>query len=74
MSNVDCTKLGYDISSISSSIKFKYFYKVISNNLAELKCKKSNNTYGRSWEYGYIYSWLGPNSGLTFYGLQFIFF
>ena len=26
--------------SISSSIKFKDFYKVLSNNLAELKCKK----------------------------------
>ena len=61
MSNVDCTKLGHDISSISSSIKFKtIFYKVLSNNLAELKCKKCISIYKRSLEYDLIYS------GLTF--------
>ena len=40
MSNDDFSKSGYDISSISSSIIFKYFNKVLSNNLAELRCKK----------------------------------
>ena len=62
MSNVDCTKLGYDISSISSSIKSKYFDKVLSNNLAELKCKKCVSIYERSLEYDSIYSGLEPNS------------
>ena len=46
--------------SISSSIKFKDFYKVLSNNLAELKCKKCISIYKRSLEYDLIYS------GLTF--------
>ena len=31
LSNVDYTKLGYYISSISYSIKFKYFNKVLLN-------------------------------------------
>ena len=73
MSNDDFSKSGYDISSISSSIKFKYFNKVLSNNLAELRCKKCISICERSLNYDLIYSGLGPNSGLTFYGSKEIF-
>ena len=58
MYNVDCTKLGHDISLISSSIKYNYFYKVLSNNLAELKYKKSICKYERSLDYDSIHSGL----------------
>ena len=42
--------------------------------LSELKCKKCIIIYGKSLDYDYIYSGLGPNSGLKKSVLQCIFF